>query len=204
MARKNRVWFPGAVYHIISRGNRRKMIYRDESDYLDFLERLEKVKIKHDLTIHSICLMTNHFHMLIGTEDVEIWKTMHMLLHPYAADFNRKYILTGHLFENRYIGKLIDSDSYFLETSRYIHLNPVKAGIVRRPMDYRYSSCADFLFTGRKKKTAVSHLVDPSVVLSYFGDNPREKYRLFLRDSSKHEENEMLIRKDMRDGDEWR
>lgn len=91
-------------------------------------------------TIHALCLMTNHFHMCIETEDVEIWKIMHRLLLTYAANYNIKYKLTGHLFENRYIGQLIEDDRYFLEVSRYIHLNPVKAGMVREPLSYEYSS----------------------------------------------------------------
>ena len=112
----------------MSRGNRRLAIFRERSDYHEFLECLAMTKETCVFTIHALCLMTNHFHMCIETEDVEIWKIMHRLLLTYAANYNIKYKVTGHLFENRYIGQLIEDDRYFLEVSRYIHLNPVKAG----------------------------------------------------------------------------
>ena len=124
----------------MSRGNRRLAIFKETSDYHEFLKCLAMTKETCAFTIHALCLMTNHFHMCIETEDVEIWKIMHRLLLTYAANYNIKYKLTGHLFENRYIGQLIEDDRYFLEVSRYIHLNPVKAGMVREPLSYEYSS----------------------------------------------------------------
>ena len=123
MARKKRIWYPGATYHVMSRGNRRGAIFKDEGDYYMFMQCLEHVKKQYDFKIHSICLMTNHFHMSIETESVEIWKIMHKLLLSYASNYNIKYNTTGHLFENRYTGQLIEDERYFLEVSRYIHLN---------------------------------------------------------------------------------
>ena len=105
----------------MSRGNRRLAIFKETSDYHEFLKCLAMTKETCAFTIHALCLMTNHFHMCIETEDVEIWKIMHRLLLTYAANYNIKYKLTGHLFENRYIGQLIEDDRYFLEVSRYIH-----------------------------------------------------------------------------------
>ena len=131
LPRKKRRWYPGATYHVMSRGNRRLAIFKETSDYHEFLKCLAMTKETCAFTIHALCLMTNHFHMCIETEDVEIWKIMHRLLLTYAANYNIKYKLTGHLFENRYIGQLIEDDRYFLEVSRYIHLNPVKAGMVK-------------------------------------------------------------------------
>ncbi len=145
MARKKRIWYPGAAYHVMSRGNRRYSIFKEDSDYLMFLECLEMVKAQYDFKIHSMCLMTNHFHVAVETGNTEIWKIMHKLLLSYAASYNMKYKLTGHLFENRYVGQLIEDEIYFLEVSRYIHLNPVKAQMVRGPLDYEYSSYGAFL-----------------------------------------------------------
>ena len=126
MARKKRIWYPGATYHVMSRGNRRYNIFKDDMDYEMFIECLKNVKAQYDFKIYSICLMTNHFHMVVSTCDTEIWKIMHKLLLSYAASYNMRYKLTGHLFENRYIGQLIEDETYLLEASRYIHLNPVK------------------------------------------------------------------------------
>ena len=132
MARKKRIWYPGATYHVMSRGNRRNAIFKDSSDYLAFLEYLQMVKQTLPFKIHSLCLMTNHFHLSIETYDKELWKKMHKLLLTYSANYNIKYKLTGHLFENRYTAQLIEDERYFLEVSRYIHLNPVRARMVRK------------------------------------------------------------------------
>ncbi len=102
MPKKKRIWYPGAMFHVMSRGNRRTAIFKDDSDYVDFLEYLGKVKETFGFKLHSICLMTNHFHMSIETQDKELWKIMHKLLLSYTANYNIKYQLTGHLFENRY------------------------------------------------------------------------------------------------------
>ncbi len=125
MARKKRIWYPGATYHVMSRGNRRGAIFKDWSDYIEFLETITRVKSVYPFKIHSLCLMTNHFHMIVETQATELWKLMHKLLLTYASNYNIKYNLTGHFFENRYTAQLIEDERYFIEASRYIHLNPV-------------------------------------------------------------------------------
>ena len=105
MSRKNRVWYPGAIYHVMSRGNRKTVLYKDTSDYLRFLECIVMAKEQFGFKIHSICLMTNHFHMALETQDKELWKIMQKILHPYSMDFNHRYNFTGHLFESRYNAK---------------------------------------------------------------------------------------------------
>ena len=86
----------------MSRGNRRLALFKDAADYLLFLESVMRVKKKYPFKIHALCLMTNHFHMAIETEQVELWKIMSKFLHPYAMNFNKKYNYTGHLFEKRW------------------------------------------------------------------------------------------------------
>lgn len=211
MPRKKREWYPGATYHVMSRGNRRASIFQDKCDYLEFLEALLKVKETYDFKIHSLCLMTNHFHMEVETGDKELWKIMHKLLLTYAANYNIKYKLTGHVFENRYTAQLIEDDLYFLEVSRYIHLNPVKAKMVRNPLEYEYSSYKLFMESekkdGEKPETKISEIlrsvVDVSRVLSYFRNYPREQYRIFVEGKISHAEQEMLIQKDMKEDDMW-
>ena len=145
MARQKRVWYPGATYHVMNRGNRRTAIYKDHSDYVHFLEIMRMVKERYPFTVHSICLMTNHFHVSIETGDTELWKLMQKILSVYAEEFNHRHGYNGHLFEGRYTASLIEDERYFLEVSRYIHLNPVKAMMVREPGAYPYSSYNLFL-----------------------------------------------------------
>ena len=112
MPRKKRVWYPGAIYHVMSRGNRRTAIFKEYSDYIHFLKLAEMIREKHPYKIHSICLMTNHFHMLIETIDTELWKIMQKLLSIYAEEFNHRYNYSGHLFEGRYTSSLIEDGNY--------------------------------------------------------------------------------------------
>lgn len=140
MARKKRIWYPGAIYHVISRGNRKGEIFRERNDFIQFLEFLEKVRETYSFNIHSICLMTNHFHMLIETQDIDLSLIMQRFLSLYAQAYNFKYNYTGHLFESRYTASIIEDESYFLEVSRYIHLNPIRANMVNEPQAYDYSS----------------------------------------------------------------
>ena len=208
MSRKKRTWYPGATYHVMSRGNRRTALYRDASDYMRFLECVLMSKELYGFRIHSICMMTNHFHMALETGSAELWKVMQKILHPYSMDFNHKYNFTGHLFESRYTACLIEDDRYFLEVSRYIHLNPVKAQMVREPLSYDYSSYGVFVNpegeqAPKKAYKLISELIDTSRVLSCFKYNPKEQYRMFVEGKISHAEQEMLIQKDMKEDDMW-
>ncbi len=210
MSRPKREWYPGATYHVMSRGNRRLTLYKDADDFLSFLHSVSRAKELYPFKIHSLCLMTNHFHMVIETTDVALWKIMQRILHPYTMNFNRKYNYTGHLFESRYTACLIGDERYFLEVSRYIHLNPVKAQMVREPLEYEYSSYEKFMGydeeKGEVKKKSIgliSELVDTSRVLACFRHNPVEQYRMFVEGKISHAEQEMLIQKDMKEDDMW-
>ena len=192
----------------MSRGNRRTAIFKEYSDYIHFLKLAEMIREKYPYKIHSICLMTNHFHMLIETIDTELWKIMQKLLSVYAEEFNHRYNYSGHLFEGRYTASLIEDERYFLEVSRYIHLNPVKAMMVREPIAYEYSSYG--LFVSDEKESShskvqelMSGLVDVSRVLDAFRHNPREQYRMFVEGKISHAEQELLIQKDMKEDDMW-
>ena len=192
----------------MSRGNRRNAIYRDELDYVHFLEILRIVREKYPFKIHSICLMTNHFHMAVETADTEIWKIMQKVLGSYAEEFNHRHGYNGHLFEGRYTSSLIEDERYFLEVSRYIHLNPVKARMVREPIAYPYSSYRLYV-TGepdheeREAGRIMAGLVDTVRVLDAFRHNPREQYRMFVEGKISHAEQEMLIQRDMKEDDMW-
>lgn len=200
--RKTRNWIPGASYHVMSRGIRRSTLFRDEQDYLTFLEYVARAKETMPFTIHACCLMTNHFHICMGTEDVELSKIMRKILHPFSMYFNKKYKLTGHVFESRFTSCGIGSEPYFLEVSRYIHLNPVKAGIVDTPLNYVYSSYEEYIFGNDKfsrdpVRRLMGALTDTTKTLSMFGGNPREEYRIFVEEKLSHEEQENQIMKDI-------
>ncbi len=203
MPRKNRIWYPGAIYHVMSRGNRRSEIFLKDNDYELFLMYLKMIRDKLGFKIHSICLMTNHFHILIETETVELSKIMQKLLSMYAEEFNYLHGFTGHLFEGRYTAKLIEDERYFLEVSRYIHLNPVKANMVREPLDYDYSSYGMFVEGKAGLQGIISEIVTTDRILEYFDQGDWKEYRMFVEGKNSHEEQEMLIQKDMKEDDMW-
>ena len=145
MARPIRIEYPGAFYHVISRGNERRAIFRGDNDYELFLNTLGEASDRFDVLIHAYCLMPNHLHLLIQTKDSNLSQFMKRLLGVYTIRFNRRHKRYGHLFQGRYKAYLLDQDSYFLELSRYIHLNPVKAKLSTLPEKYRWSSMQFFL-----------------------------------------------------------
>lgn len=135
-----RLEFPGAVYHVYSRGNEKKDIFRSSDDYELFLGILAQTALTFDVLIHAYCLMPNHFHLLIETKDSNLSQVMKRLLGLYTVRFNRKHKRLGHLFQGRYKALIVDKDAYFLQLSRYVHLNPMKANLAKYPEDYRWSS----------------------------------------------------------------
>lgn len=211
MARKRRVWYPGAIYHVMSRGNRKKNIFEDVEDYVRFLDMVQDAQEMYGYTVHAICLMTNHFHIEIETSEVALSRIMQRIKSLYAEDFNYRHHYSGHLFEGRYNACLILNDRYFLEVSRYIHLNPVKAGMVREPAAYEYSSygayapCDEDRPFGKAGKM-IEDLVDRSRILHMLADSQveaREQYRLFVEGRASHEEHETLIRKEIGENEFW-
>lgn len=172
--RKRRIWYPGAAYHITSRGIRKSVIFAEQEDYKVFMLILQYTQEKMQFHLHSYCLMSNHFHLLLTTSDVEIGQIMKLILSNYARYFNRKYGYKGHLFEDRYVSGLIKTTGQLLKVSRYIHMNPVKARIVNRPEDYRYSSYSYFV-SGKDYP-----ILEKASILDGFGDNPIKKYKDFV------------------------
>lgn len=162
MARKKRVWWPGASYHIMCRGNHRLEIFRDDEDRYVYVSMLAQVKEKHPFKIHAYCLMSNHVHLQLETIETEPGKIMKLLNMKYAIFFNKKYHFVGQLMQGRFQAEAIEDDRYFLALNRYIHLNPVKAGIVSHPKDYPWSSYNVYI-EGIKPSP-----VDTKKTLSYF------------------------------------
>ncbi len=143
--RQRRIWYPGAIYHVVTRGNRKEDIFKQTEDYNFYMKLLQINNEKYPFKLYTYCLMKNHIHLQIATIDDELWKIMRGINWMYSMFFNQKYKLTGHLFQGRYYAELIDTESYLLQSSKYIHLNPVKAGIVKKPIQYPWSSYGVFM-----------------------------------------------------------
>ena len=140
MARPLRIEYPGAVYHITSRGNEKKLIYREDQDRENFLSILDKVNKRYHWLCHAYCLMDNHFHLLIETPEGNLSIGMRQLNGVYTQAFNKRHRRVGHLFQGRYKAILIQKDSHLLEVCRYVVLNPVRVGLVEDPGQWEWSS----------------------------------------------------------------
>ena len=149
MARPLRIEYPGAVYHVTSRGNEKKPVFKDDTDRENFLNTLQHVKKRYNWICHAYCLMTNHYHLLIETPDANLSIGMRQLNGVYTQLFNKWHGRTGHLFQGRYKAILIQKDSHLLEVCRYVVLNPIRAKMIERPEDWKWSS---YLATAGKAK----------------------------------------------------
>jgi putative transposase len=176
MARRPRIEYPGALYHVIARGNQRQRIFVDDSDRRHYLGLLLALKKTCSFHLYAYVLMHNHVHLLMETEKIPLSRIMQRLTGGYTQYFNRRHGLSGHLFQGRYKAILCAKDSYLLELSRYIHLNPVRVKAVRDPAKYRWSSYNTYL--GGKTQ---GEFVDVEPVLAYFSKNDgRNEYRKFV------------------------
>lgn len=179
MARKPRVEFEGAFYHVIARGNQRQDIFRDDKDRAIYLERLEHYRKRYDFKLYAYVLMSNHVHLLIETQKIPLSKIMQGIQFTYTQYYNRRHRTVGHLFQGRYKAILCDRDSYLLELVRYIHLNPARLKRPKDPWKYLWSSQRAYL----GERTAVQ--IDTKWVLGQFGRTSaqaRRAYRKFTEE----------------------
>lgn len=187
MVRKPRVQFPGALYHVIGRGNQQQDIFLIDEDYSCYMNYLLDYHQRFHFILYAYVLMPNHIHLMLETGEVPLSKIMQCLQLRYSQYFNRKYRKKGHLFQGRYKSILCDRDTYLLELIRYLHLNPIRAGIVTHPADYPWSSHQ--IYVGKKK----AKWVETELILSQFGKKKREsvkRYQKFILDGlgMKHRE----------------
>ena len=133
MARPLRIEFPGALYHVTSRGNARQRVFRDDEDREMFLATLAWVVERFGWRCHAYCLMDNHIHLLIETPQPNLSRGMRQLNGVYTQPFNRRHRKVGHLFQGRFKAVLVEKERYLLELARYIVLNPVRAKMVKTP-----------------------------------------------------------------------
>jgi REP-associated tyrosine transposase len=170
--------FPGALYHVGTRGNRRCRICFDDRDREYFLELLDKIVRKLRWKVHAYCLMNNHYHLLVETPNGDIARGMEWLNGRYARWFNGRHGFTGHLFERRYFDELVESEHYLLELSRYIEMNPIRAGLVGDPSDWPWSSYRAIAGLEKPRR-----FLTTTWILSQFGrdlERARARYRQFV------------------------
>lgn len=179
MARPLRIQFAGALYHVISRGNERRAIVRDDADRRRRLDWLRRTVETYRWRLHAFVLMTNHEHLFVETPEPSLSAGMQYLGGSYTSYFNRRHGRSGHLFQGRFKGHLIEEEGYFLEVSRYVHLNPVRAGMVGHPQDYPWSS-----YPGYARARQAVAWVSYDRVLREFGRDlagARRAYGRFVR-----------------------
>jgi REP element-mobilizing transposase RayT len=180
MARPLRIQYPGAAYHITSRGNERKAIFKSRRDREKFVDYLQAATQRYGAVIYCYCLMDNHYHLLLETPGGNLSQIMQHINGSYTTYYNVKRKRAGHLFQGRYHAILVEADAYALELSRYIHLNPVRAGIVKRPEEHSWSSYGHYI-DGRAKP----EWLQTSPVLAYLSSREseaRSRYRTFVED----------------------
>jgi REP element-mobilizing transposase RayT len=144
MSRPLRIEYPGAFYHVMHRGNAGSDLFKSDRDREKFLDYISKAVERYEIKVHTYCLMSNHYHFLIETPHPNLSQAIKWINVSYAAYFNRKRKRSGHLFQGRFKAVLVDADEYFKRLSRYIHLNPVRAGMVAHCKDYPWSSYPAF------------------------------------------------------------
>lgn len=176
MPRQARIKGEFLIYHIIQRGNERKSLFLSDDDRTRFIEILERMKKKYNFLIYAYCLMDNHVHLLIDDNGNDISRLVQSINISYASYFNRTYRRCGHLFQDRFRSELVDNDGYLIELSRYIHNNPVRAGIVKEPHEYRWSSYN--IYTGRVKD--IYGLVDRGRILCSFSSNQAKAVKEYI------------------------
>jgi putative transposase len=170
------------IYHVIFRGINKQRIFEDEEDYFFFLEKLSTYQVKSKYEIYAYCLMSNHIHLLLkeGHEDLGI--SFRRIGSSYVSWYNWKYNRVGHLFQDRYKSEAVETDSYLLTVLRYIHQNPINAGIVKKIQEYPWSSYREY-----------SHkpvLCNTDFILNFFSSDPKEAKKLWVK--FVHEQTEEL------------
>jgi putative transposase len=194
MARPLRIQYPGAYYHVTCRGNERRVIFRDEQDRKNFLDKLALSLEIYQVSLLAYVCMTNHFHLLVTTPEGNLSEFMRHFNISYTSAFNRRHGRIGHLYQGRYKAFLIDADSYLLEVSRYIHVNPVRLRTFAERsakekwealLGFRASSLPGYLFSRKRED-----FIDYEMILGQMGGDRRkgrQGYREFIQWGIEHE-----------------
>ncbi len=176
MPRKNRQESPTGIYHWISRGYLKKNIFRHKDDFQKFLELIKEYKETHSITIYHYCLMHNHAHLLVHAKSkADLSLFSHFVKRRYAYYYSKTYLHAGPSFEKRFIGIPVTDETYLLECGRYIERNPIRAGLVKNPGDYFYSSHSWYI------SQFGSDILTTSPAVSALSENQEGRIQLYER-----------------------
>ena len=193
MSRSWRIEYEGALYHLLSRGNEGKDIFDDDRDRTIFLDTVGEMSERFEMSVYAYVLMRNHYHLMIRTEKANLKKAMHWFGTTYTQRFNIRHSRNGHLFQGRYKSILVQNDAYLLQLSCYIHRNPLRAGVVKRLEDYRWSSYLAYAY-GRK----APEWLQTELILSLF--NGKDRYKSYRKKVQGYAKEEKQLWEDLRHG----
>ncbi len=162
------------VYHVMIRGNERKNIFLNDNDKIRFLDTIQRMKSNQEYDIYAYCLMDNHLHLLIREDKDSLQRSMKRIGVSYSHYFNQKYKRVGHLFQDRFRSENVEGDGYLLAAIRYIHHNPIKAGISQNAEEYMWSSYRYYVDYDTE-----SSLINKKLILGMFSTNEAKAINLF-------------------------
>jgi len=174
MSRPLRIQFPGAWYHVMNRGRRGETVFKKKEDYVSFLDLLKELDEVYHVKVAAYCLLPNHYHLLIQTPNANLSRSMRHVNGVYTQRYNRRHNYDGQLFRGRYKSIVIESDSYALELVRYIHRNPLEAGLVDTLQHYPWSSHTPYLSHAKKYQWLYK-----GYILKLFSPSESESIRLY-------------------------
>ena len=193
MGRAWRIEYEGELYHLLSRGNERKDIFLDDKDRRMFLNVIGEMSERFEISIFAYVLMTNHYHILIRTQRANLSKAMQWLGVTYTRRFNNRHSRSGHLFEGRFKSIIVQNDAYMMQLSCYIHRNPLRAGIIKRLSDYKWSSYRAYAY-GR----ATPDWLSTELILGQFPGS--ERHQSYHEKVQKYSKEEKRLWEDFRHG----
>jgi REP-associated tyrosine transposase len=174
VARKPRIEYEGAFYHVITRGNQRQNVFKEPDDFQKYIDLLAQYKERYKYSLYAYVLMSNHVHLLIETGTTALSKILQGLNQSYTMYFNKKYETVGHLFQGRFKAILCDKESYLLSLIKYIHMNPLRAKMAKSIGGYRWSSHGSYV---KKEK---DDIIDKDRVLRLFSIDKSQARRLYM------------------------
>jgi REP element-mobilizing transposase RayT len=175
MPRPPRIFVDGAIYHVYCRAARGEPVFADDAEALDFVDTLAEIKQRDDLQVLAWCVMSNHYHIVVRSATVPLWRTMRLVQGRYAKAHNARHRTFGPVWQGRYRARLVTGEAHLAQVIAYVHLNPVAAGAVRDPKDWRWSGHRELL------GSAADPLIDADASLAAFGDPVDAAMRTYLR-----------------------